>query len=150
MYRDIKQSNKSRFFKLFRTFTLLIFFFFPPKPHFLSERKLVESSRKVSSRPKPLSILRSLEEKYVAAMKKLQFGECIFFFEMFVQICKNKTFLKHCTGSMPLCPLHECFCLFPFRFKAILREVFLEDFMYSYALILMTSMTPALSLSRHL
>uniref|UniRef100_A0AAQ5Y9L2 Dual E2 ubiquitin-conjugating enzyme/E3 ubiquitin-protein ligase BIRC6 n=1 Tax=Amphiprion ocellaris TaxID=80972 RepID=A0AAQ5Y9L2_AMPOC len=37
------------------------------------ERKLVESSRKVSSRPKPLSILRSLEEKYVAAMKKLQF-----------------------------------------------------------------------------
>ncbi|XP_028983369.1 baculoviral IAP repeat-containing protein 6 isoform X2 [Betta splendens] len=37
------------------------------------ERKLVESSRKVASRPKPLSILRSLEEKYVAAMKKLQF-----------------------------------------------------------------------------
>ncbi|XP_039995720.1 baculoviral IAP repeat-containing protein 6 [Xiphias gladius] len=37
------------------------------------ERKLVETSRKVSSRPKPLSILRSLEEKYVAAMKKLQF-----------------------------------------------------------------------------
>ncbi|XP_029377805.1 baculoviral IAP repeat-containing protein 6 isoform X4 [Echeneis naucrates] len=37
------------------------------------ERKLVESSRKVSSRPKPLSILRSLEEKYVAAMKKFQF-----------------------------------------------------------------------------
>lgn len=35
----------------------------------------MESSRKVSSRPKPLSILRSLEEKYVAAMKKLQFGE---------------------------------------------------------------------------
>lgn len=46
------------------------------------ERKLVESSRKVSSRPKPLSILRSLEEKYVAAMKKLQFGKsaslCVF------------------------------------------------------------------------
>uniref|UniRef100_A0A3P8PMR4 Dual E2 ubiquitin-conjugating enzyme/E3 ubiquitin-protein ligase BIRC6 n=1 Tax=Astatotilapia calliptera TaxID=8154 RepID=A0A3P8PMR4_ASTCA len=37
------------------------------------EKKLVESSRKVSSRPKPLSVLRSLEEKYVAAMKKLQF-----------------------------------------------------------------------------
>uniref|UniRef100_A0A3Q3KMW9 Dual E2 ubiquitin-conjugating enzyme/E3 ubiquitin-protein ligase BIRC6 n=1 Tax=Monopterus albus TaxID=43700 RepID=A0A3Q3KMW9_MONAL len=37
------------------------------------ERKLVESSRKVSSRPKPLSILRSLEIKYVTAMKKLQF-----------------------------------------------------------------------------
>lgn len=35
----------------------------------------MESSRKVSSRPKPLSILRSLEEKYVAAMKKLQFGK---------------------------------------------------------------------------
>ncbi|KAM8852773.1 dual E2 ubiquitin-conjugating enzyme/E3 ubiquitin-protein ligase BIRC6 isoform 1-T1 [Synchiropus picturatus] len=37
------------------------------------ERKLVESSRKASSRPKTLSILRSMEEKYVAAMKKLQF-----------------------------------------------------------------------------
>ncbi|XP_054605954.2 dual E2 ubiquitin-conjugating enzyme/E3 ubiquitin-protein ligase BIRC6 isoform X4 [Nothobranchius furzeri] len=37
------------------------------------ERKLVESSRKASSRPKPLSVLRSVEEKYVAAMKKLQF-----------------------------------------------------------------------------
>ncbi|KAM4615408.1 dual E2 ubiquitin-conjugating enzyme/E3 ubiquitin-protein ligase BIRC6 [Polymixia lowei] len=37
------------------------------------ERKLAESSKKVSSRPKPLSVLRSLEEKYVAAMKKLQF-----------------------------------------------------------------------------
>ncbi|KAM3863276.1 dual E2 ubiquitin-conjugating enzyme/E3 ubiquitin-protein ligase BIRC6 [Diretmus argenteus] len=37
------------------------------------ERKLAESSKKVLTRPKPLSILRSLEEKYVAAMKKLQF-----------------------------------------------------------------------------
>ncbi|XP_028323473.1 baculoviral IAP repeat-containing protein 6 isoform X3 [Gouania willdenowi] len=37
------------------------------------ERKLVETSKKMSSRPKPLSILRSVEEKYVAAMKKLQF-----------------------------------------------------------------------------
>ncbi|XP_035256804.1 baculoviral IAP repeat-containing protein 6 [Anguilla anguilla] len=37
------------------------------------ERKLAESSKKASTRPKPLSILRSLEEKYVAAMKKLQF-----------------------------------------------------------------------------
>ncbi|XP_074501768.1 dual E2 ubiquitin-conjugating enzyme/E3 ubiquitin-protein ligase BIRC6 isoform X2 [Sebastes fasciatus] len=37
------------------------------------ERRMTESSRKVSSRPKPLSIIRSLEEKYVAAMKKLQF-----------------------------------------------------------------------------
>lgn len=35
----------------------------------------MESSRKVSSRSKPTSILRSLEEKYVVAMKKLQFGE---------------------------------------------------------------------------
>lgn len=41
----------------------------------LKERKLVESSKKVCSRPKPLSILRSLEERFVAAMKKLQFGE---------------------------------------------------------------------------
>ncbi|MFT7805918.1 baculoviral IAP repeat-containing protein 6 isoform X6 [Arapaima gigas] len=37
------------------------------------ERKLAESSRKAATRPKPLSVLRSLEEKYVAAMKKLQF-----------------------------------------------------------------------------
>ncbi|KAJ8418302.1 hypothetical protein AAFF_G00140110 [Aldrovandia affinis] len=37
------------------------------------ERKLAESSKKATTRPKPLSILRSLEEKYVAAMKKLQF-----------------------------------------------------------------------------
>ncbi|KPP76576.1 hypothetical protein Z043_104070, partial [Scleropages formosus] len=37
------------------------------------ERKLAESSRKAAARPKPLSVLRSLEEKYVAAMKKLQF-----------------------------------------------------------------------------
>lgn len=35
----------------------------------------MESSRKASSRSKPMSILRSLEEKYVVAMKKLQFGE---------------------------------------------------------------------------
>ncbi|XP_056147249.1 baculoviral IAP repeat-containing protein 6 [Lampris incognitus] len=37
------------------------------------ERKLAEFSKKASSRPKPLSILHSLEEKYVSAMKKLQF-----------------------------------------------------------------------------
>ncbi|XP_066552631.1 baculoviral IAP repeat-containing protein 6 isoform X3 [Amia ocellicauda] len=37
------------------------------------EKKLAESSKKSSTRPKPLSVLRSLEEKYVAAMKKLQF-----------------------------------------------------------------------------
>ncbi|XP_028844057.1 baculoviral IAP repeat-containing protein 6 isoform X2 [Denticeps clupeoides] len=37
------------------------------------ERKLAESSKKAAARPKPLSMLRSLEEKYVAAMKKLQF-----------------------------------------------------------------------------
>lgn len=41
---------------------------------------MTESSRKVSSRPKPLSIIRSLEEKYVAAMKKLQFGEFPYLF----------------------------------------------------------------------
>lgn len=57
-------------------FTHVLVIFAPtPNPASLPERKLVESSRKVSSRPKPLSILRSLEEKYVAAMKKLQFGE---------------------------------------------------------------------------
>lgn len=43
-------------------------------PVFL-ERKLEESSRRASSRSKPMSIFRSLEEKYVVAMKKLQFGE---------------------------------------------------------------------------
>uniref|UniRef100_A0AAV2JLI0 Dual E2 ubiquitin-conjugating enzyme/E3 ubiquitin-protein ligase BIRC6 n=1 Tax=Knipowitschia caucasica TaxID=637954 RepID=A0AAV2JLI0_KNICA len=37
------------------------------------ERRLVECSRKASCRPKPQSVLRSLEEKYVAVMKKLQF-----------------------------------------------------------------------------
>lgn len=42
--------------------------------HF-SERKMAESSKKAAARPKPLSILRSMEEKYTAAMKKLQFGE---------------------------------------------------------------------------
>lgn len=45
------------------------------KSTLLPERKLVESSRKVPSRSKPMSVLRSLEEKYVVAMKKLQFGE---------------------------------------------------------------------------
>lgn len=55
------------------------------------ERKLVESSRKVSSRPKPLSILRSLEEKYVAAMKKLQFGE----FKCFLLFCCFLLFLYY-------------------------------------------------------
>ncbi|GAA6082807.1 baculoviral IAP repeat-containing protein 6, partial [Tachysurus ichikawai] len=38
-------------------------------------RKMAECSRKTAARSKPLSNLRSLEEKYVAAMKKLQFGE---------------------------------------------------------------------------
>ncbi|MGH0165805.1 UNVERIFIED_CONTAM: hypothetical protein FKN15_049712 [Acipenser sinensis] len=37
------------------------------------EKKLTESSKRVAARPKPLSVLRSLEEKYVAAMRKLQF-----------------------------------------------------------------------------
>jgi len=36
---------------------------------------MAESSKKAATRPKPLSILRSMEEKYTAAMKKLQFGE---------------------------------------------------------------------------
>lgn len=39
------------------------------------ERKLAESSKKAAMKPKPLSVLRSLEEKYVAVMKKLQFGK---------------------------------------------------------------------------
>ncbi|XP_053159717.1 baculoviral IAP repeat-containing protein 6 isoform X2 [Hemicordylus capensis] len=37
------------------------------------ERKLAEYSKKAAVKPKPLSVLRSLEEKYVAVMKKLQF-----------------------------------------------------------------------------
>ncbi len=42
---------------------------------FFLERKMAESSKKAAVRPKPLSILRSVEEKFTAAMKKLQFGE---------------------------------------------------------------------------
>ncbi|XP_056669227.1 baculoviral IAP repeat-containing protein 6 isoform X17 [Monodelphis domestica] len=37
------------------------------------EKKLAEYSKKAAVKPKPLSVLRSLEEKYVAVMKKLQF-----------------------------------------------------------------------------
>ncbi|XP_037398087.1 baculoviral IAP repeat-containing protein 6 isoform X3 [Pygocentrus nattereri] len=47
------------------------------------ERKLAECSRKAAARPKPLSILRSLEEKYVAAMKKLQF-------DTFEMVCEDE------------------------------------------------------------
>ncbi|KAM4600039.1 dual E2 ubiquitin-conjugating enzyme/E3 ubiquitin-protein ligase BIRC6 isoform 3-T3 [Fundulus diaphanus] len=54
------------------------------------ERKLVESSKKVSTRPKPLSVLRSLEEKYVAAMKKLQFDT----FEMVSEDEEGKLMFK--------------------------------------------------------
>ncbi|XP_032409947.1 baculoviral IAP repeat-containing protein 6 isoform X3 [Xiphophorus hellerii] len=54
------------------------------------ERKLVESSKKASSRPKPLSVLRSLEEKYVAAMKKLQFDT----FEMVSEDEEGKLMFK--------------------------------------------------------
>ncbi|XP_042305457.1 LOW QUALITY PROTEIN: baculoviral IAP repeat-containing protein 6 [Sceloporus undulatus] len=37
------------------------------------EKKLAEYSKKAAVKPKPLSVLRSLEEKYVVVMKKLQF-----------------------------------------------------------------------------
>ncbi|XP_065488813.1 baculoviral IAP repeat-containing protein 6 isoform X6 [Caloenas nicobarica] len=37
------------------------------------EKKMAEFSKKAAVKPKPLSVLRSLEEKYVAVMKKLQF-----------------------------------------------------------------------------
>lgn len=37
------------------------------------EKKLGEYSKKVAMKPKPLSVLKSLEEKYVAVMKTLQF-----------------------------------------------------------------------------
>ncbi|CAI9537348.1 unnamed protein product [Staurois parvus] len=37
------------------------------------EKKLAEFSKKVAVKSKPFSVLRSLEEKYVAVMKKLQF-----------------------------------------------------------------------------
>lgn len=36
---------------------------------------MAEYSKKAAVKPKPLSVLRSLEEKYVAVMKKLQFGK---------------------------------------------------------------------------
>lgn len=74
-------------FKMYPFSTLLLLLLLPPLPPPPlppPERKLVESSRKVSSRPKPLSILRSLEEKYVAAMKKLQFGE---YFVLLEKLC---------------------------------------------------------------
>ena len=41
----------------------------------ITEKKLGEYSKKVVMKPKPLSVLKSLEEKYVAVMKKLQFGK---------------------------------------------------------------------------
>ncbi|XP_016428418.1 baculoviral IAP repeat-containing protein 6-like [Sinocyclocheilus rhinocerous] len=47
------------------------------------ERKLAESSKKAAARPKPLSILRSMEEKYTAAMKKLQF-------DTFEMVCEDE------------------------------------------------------------
>ncbi|KAK3562833.1 hypothetical protein QTP86_010625 [Hemibagrus guttatus] len=47
------------------------------------ERKMAECSRKTAVRPKPLSNLRSLEEKYVAAMKKLQF-------DTFEMVCEDE------------------------------------------------------------
>ncbi|XP_012868979.1 PREDICTED: baculoviral IAP repeat-containing protein 6, partial [Dipodomys ordii] len=37
------------------------------------EKKLGDYSKKTAMKPKPLSVLKSLEEKYVAVMKKLQF-----------------------------------------------------------------------------
>ncbi|XP_072351099.1 dual E2 ubiquitin-conjugating enzyme/E3 ubiquitin-protein ligase BIRC6-like, partial [Scyliorhinus torazame] len=37
------------------------------------EKKIAESTKKAMTRPRPLAVTRSLEEKYVAAMKKLQF-----------------------------------------------------------------------------
>ncbi|XP_061221873.1 baculoviral IAP repeat-containing protein 6 isoform X8 [Neopsephotus bourkii] len=37
------------------------------------EKKMAEYCKKAAVKPKPLSVLRSLEEKYVAVMKKLQF-----------------------------------------------------------------------------
>ncbi|XP_050990219.1 baculoviral IAP repeat-containing protein 6 isoform X2 [Labeo rohita] len=47
------------------------------------ERKMAESSKKAAARPKPLSILRSMEEKYTAAMKKLQF-------DTFEMVCEDE------------------------------------------------------------
>jgi len=57
------------------THTCTHFFFVDVSVFCFSERKMAESSKKAATRPKPLSILRSMEEKYTAAMKKLQFGE---------------------------------------------------------------------------
>ncbi|XP_059504666.1 baculoviral IAP repeat-containing protein 6 isoform X9 [Stegostoma tigrinum] len=37
------------------------------------EKKIAESTKKAMARPRPLAVTRSLEETYVAAMKKLQF-----------------------------------------------------------------------------
>ncbi|XP_060609978.2 baculoviral IAP repeat-containing protein 6 isoform X2 [Anolis sagrei] len=54
------------------------------------ERKLAEYSKKVAVKPKPLSVLRSLEEKYVVVMKKLQFDT----FEMVSEDVDGKLVFK--------------------------------------------------------
>uniref|UniRef100_A0A673KPC9 Dual E2 ubiquitin-conjugating enzyme/E3 ubiquitin-protein ligase BIRC6 n=1 Tax=Sinocyclocheilus rhinocerous TaxID=307959 RepID=A0A673KPC9_9TELE len=53
------------------------------KMHVSAKRKMAESSKKATARPKPLSILRSVEEKYTAAMKKLQF-------DTFEMVCEDE------------------------------------------------------------
>uniref|UniRef100_A0A673KNA8 Dual E2 ubiquitin-conjugating enzyme/E3 ubiquitin-protein ligase BIRC6 n=1 Tax=Sinocyclocheilus rhinocerous TaxID=307959 RepID=A0A673KNA8_9TELE len=53
------------------------------KMHVSASRKMAESSKKATARPKPLSILRSVEEKYTAAMKKLQF-------DTFEMVCEDE------------------------------------------------------------
>ncbi|TRY90785.1 hypothetical protein DNTS_028651, partial [Danionella cerebrum] len=47
------------------------------------ERKMAENSKKAAARPKPLSVLRSMDEKYAAALKKLQF-------DTFEMVCEDE------------------------------------------------------------
>ncbi|XP_039594997.1 baculoviral IAP repeat-containing protein 6 isoform X2 [Polypterus senegalus] len=54
------------------------------------EKKLAECSKKAAARPNPLSVLRSLEERYAAIMRKLQFDT----FEMVSEDEDNKMVLK--------------------------------------------------------
>lgn len=65
-----KVSFNIHMFCLMRSFLMCFFV-----KTIITERKLAEFSKKASVKPKPLSVLRSLEEKYVVVMKKLQFGK---------------------------------------------------------------------------
>lgn len=62
---------------------------------------MAEYSKKAAVKPKPLSVLRSLEEKYVAVMKKLQFGKL-----RSVNVCiLESRYLKKICNLLQLIPI---------------------------------------------